>query len=409
MLARTALAMNERRARVWSRFASFYRGLALFVLNTLVLIVLAHAATWAWYTVRPPSDSGSARVKFLGASAALLHPGRSPEELRVLFNETWWRPVEYQPFAEFKERPFRGRFVNVSDEGYRLVRNQGPWPPTRDHFNVFAFGGSTTFGYGIADDETIASFLQDELGNRTPRPPRVYNFGCGYHYSSQERARFQQLLVGGFIPDAAVFVQGLNEFHTYKEWPALSTAVHGFVEQRATRTLSRFPRWLTLFSPDRIRAELRPYRRSEWTRDNTPSSDPRLADRLIDRYLANKKMIEAVGTAFGVQPVFVWQPVMLHGFDTKRFPNPRRPQPLTGIGTARMAERLKHARPPRNFIWAADIQGEVPDPLYVDPVHYAPNLCRAIARLTATEMDQRGFLTASARSSQASALDARGR
>jgi hypothetical protein len=54
-----------------------------------------------------------------------------------------------------------------------------------------------------------------------------------------------------------------------------------------------------------------------------------------------------------------------------------------------MAERLKREPAPPNFIWAADIQGEVPDPLYVDGIHYAPNLCRALARFAADEIGSR--------------------
>ena len=373
---------------VWRRFVSFYRGLAVFVLNTLVLLALVHLGAWAWYSMRAAADPGSERLEFLGPRAAQLYPGWSSDDLRVLLNETWTRPLEYQPFYEFEERAFRGRFVNVSAEGFRHVRQQGPWPPSPQFFNVFVFGGSTTFGYGIADEETIASFLQQELQGKTPRPARVYNFACGHYYSTQERARFQQLLVLGFVPDLAVFVQGLNEFHRYDDRAYLSDPIHHLVEARAVRRQQHLPAWLTLFSPRRIRAELRPYQRPQ----KTPSSDPQLADRLIDRYLHNKKMTEVVAAAEAVPAVFVWQPVLLYRYDIKRFPLPGRPQPLTGIGTERMADRLKRTPPPENLIWAADLQDRVPDPLYVDAVHYAPNLCRAIARLAAEEMHRRGFL-----------------
>jgi hypothetical protein len=57
-----------------------------------------------------------------------------------------------------------------------------------------------------------------------------------------------------------------------------------------------------------------------------------------------------------------------------------------------MAERLKTQPLGPEFVWAADIQGDVADPLYVDGVHYAPNLARAVARLTAEEMEKRGLL-----------------
>ena len=302
----------------WGRFAAFYRGFALFVMNTLVVLVVVFAAARVWFSVRPPSTLGRWTYGELGALAPRVYPGRSPDEVLALLTETWSRPVEYQPFVQIKEREYRGRFVNVGSEGFRHVKGQGPWPPSGDHFNIFVFGGSTAFGYGIADDETIASFLQEDLQGRTRRPARVYNFGCAFYYSSQERVRFQQLVLAGFVPDLAVFVDALNEFHFRREWPSLSTPLHDYVERRADERRSGLPTWLTLFSPTRLAAEMHGLRRPPEPR----SADPALADQLIDRYLHNKKMIEAVAGAYGVRPVFVWQPISAYKFDWKRHARP---------------------------------------------------------------------------------------
>jgi len=379
--------MTWRGAVIW--LAAFYRGLAVFVLNTLVLIVVAHLAVWAWFRAHPPPFLGSWAAQEVATLGPRAYPGRSPEEIRALLTETWSRPVEYHPFVQFKERMHRGRFVNVSADGFRHIKNQGPWPPSRDDFNVFVFGGSTTFGYGVADAETIPSFLQEQLEGRTPRPPRVYNFGCAFYYSSQERVRFEQLIIGGFVPDLAVFVDALNEFHIREEWPWISSPLHDYVEGKAAQRRSGVPPWLTLFSPERLAAEMRGLRRP----GEAPSTDPQLADRLIDRYLHNKKVIEAIAGAYRVPVVFVWQPVSVYRFDWKRHHRPNlKPNPLPRVGAERMAERLKGSPLGPAFIWAADIQGEVADPLYVDGVHYAPNLCRAIARLAADEMETGGFL-----------------
>jgi len=375
----------------WARFAAFYRGLSVFVLNTILLFIFVQLAGRAWFYIHPRQSHGvRCFLRDVGGAAPRVYPGRSKEEVIALLDEIWSRPVRFQPFTHFKERPYKGRFVNVSAEGWRRVRKQGPWPPARDHFNVFVFGGSTTFGYGIADEETIPSFLQEHLEGRTPRPARVYNFGCAYYYSSQERVRFEQLLVDGHVPDMAVFVDGLNDFQTRGEWPILSDEFDALVEQRAADRPSRQPRWLTLFSPRRMAAALADPPTSPFAAHTT---DPQLADRLIERYLQNKKMIESVASAYGVRAVFVWQPLSVYKFDRKRHQRPDiQPQPLPGVGSQRMAERLQRRPLGPEFIWASDIQADVPDPLYVDAGHYAPNLCRAVARLTADEMEKRGFL-----------------
>ena len=70
------------------------------------------------------------------------------------------------------------KYINVDENGFRMTKNQGPWLPSPKYFNVFLFGGSTTFGYGIPDHQTIASYLQEFL-SIVPlgKEARVYNFG----------------------------------------------------------------------------------------------------------------------------------------------------------------------------------------------------------------------------------------
>ena len=48
--------------------------------------------------------------------------------------------------------------------------------------NIYMYGGSTTFGYNVTDDQTIASYLQNYLNDDFC----VYNHGRVYFYSKQE-------------------------------------------------------------------------------------------------------------------------------------------------------------------------------------------------------------------------------
>ena len=95
---------------------------------------------------------------------------------------------------------------------------------------MFVFGGSTTFGVGLPDDETIASCLQQFAaeGHSTP-PLKVYNFAQPAYFSSQELIQFEQLLNAGFIPQIAVFVDGINDFTFADGQPLFADTFRNFM------------------------------------------------------------------------------------------------------------------------------------------------------------------------------------
>src|SRR5262249_54092213 len=142
-----------------------------------------------------------------------IYPGWSRARVAALLAESRGRALRFDPWTQFREKPFRGRFFHVEEPGYREVRDPGPWPMDRAAHNVWVFGGSTTFGYGLPDEETIPSHLQEALRSRYPGASiHVYNFGQGYFYSGQELALFASLLAGGSAPpEIALFIDGINE------------------------------------------------------------------------------------------------------------------------------------------------------------------------------------------------------
>ena len=141
------------------KFQDYYRNAALFLLNVVVVLVAINAALWVVFRIKDARTqvSDAEHIASIHNSPDLLrvYPGMDAESIHLLMKETWTRSYSYEPFTQFRERPFSGKFVNVSEAGYRLSKNQGPWPPDPTHYNVFVFGGSTTFGYGLPDTETV--------------------------------------------------------------------------------------------------------------------------------------------------------------------------------------------------------------------------------------------------------------
>jgi hypothetical protein len=386
--------------RPLTALARGYRGLAILWLGTCLLFLAANLIAMLVLSI----TRGSARHAAPAASVdpkplRQFFPAMSDADIAALRRESA-RIIQYEPFTQFREKPSAGRYVNVHESGFRLSKNQGPWPPNPANSNVFVFGGSTTFGYGVADDDTIASYLQSELATLgLRRPPRVYNFGRGAYYSTQERILFEQLLVRGVVPDVAVFIDGLNDFFFKDDMPVLTPWLTRIVEQRGQETpalagavLGALPlsRLLGLPQPDQTThgypAAPPPA--------SVPYDDVGTLTTVIDRYLANKRVVEAAAREFGVTALFVWQPVPTYRYDLSRQPNavPFGPHEYSRYGYPKMAARQEDGSLGLDFLWCADVHDGFAEPAYVDQVHYSPAMSARIAACVVKLIRERGLL-----------------
>lgn len=399
-----------------ARLLRIFAGIAILWLNLCLLFVGANLLAALVLALLPAPDAAPAAAAHIGGALKQVFPGFSDEQFLTLMRENA-REFIYEPFTEFREKPSAGTYVNVDANGFRRSREQGPWPPDPANYNVFMFGGSTTFGIGVPDDQTVASHLQGMLAEARGdgRPLRIYNFGRGAYYSSQERALFERLIVAGHVPDVAVFLDGLNDFFFHDgDRPALTPVLEQLMDQTvpgpvglgvALRSDKRQLAYSTLINAlpvvrllARWRWTAAPRNVMLWRPGNDAKrgqpDDAAVLDRVIRRYEANRMLIQAAADAAGVRAVFVWQPVPLYKYDLRhhlyqdnfgRYENLR-------FGYPRMAEHLRTEPPPRNFVWCADIQEQLQELVYVDQVHYAPAMSARVARCIADQIRERALL-----------------
>ena len=367
--------------------ASMFATLGQLWVRTAVLafnlaVVLAGANLLALGALRLHADPHERLMNARGL--AIGYPQLSAEDLAVLDSEST-RDKRYAPFVQFEEPPSTGRFVNVT-HGFRRGWNEGPWPPSPEFYSVFVFGGSTTFGYGAADADTVPSLLQDMLPSPAGRPVRTYNFGRGSYYSSQERILFQQLLAAGHVPQAAVFIDGLNDFYLADDRPALTDTLERFVDDLTERgphpAVAWLRRWPLFELAAAFRRDLGLGRAS-----GRPDDDAETLAGVIARYRVSKRLVEGLAASAGVVPVFVWQPVPVYEYDPAHWTLPPTPANRhVGPGYRAMAAFVAHEDLGANFVWCADIQREVAEPLYVDSCHYTPAMARRFAECIASEL-----------------------
>jgi hypothetical protein len=131
----------------------------------------------------------------------------------------------------------------------------------------------------------------------------MYNFGRGSYSSSQERILFEQLLLRGFRPNVALFVDGLNDFFSHADEPYFNESFQQLFNDRslarpATIPLERLPLYQAV---QRMKHVLMHTGAPLYTEDSQDRfNDPQLLDRVIARYRDNKKMIEALADAYQV-------------------------------------------------------------------------------------------------------------
>lgn len=379
-------------AQLYNAFLRLYTRGAILFFDTLLFFVLLNVPFFIVQRM-PHKKEIYPFIRNNAKVLSSLYPGMSLEEINDLFDETWARKSMFEPFTQFKESPYHGRYVNVTDTGFRVTKNQGLWPPDQKHFNVFLFGGSTTFGYGVPDDQTIASYLQDHL-SKTLRNQAVsvYNFGRGGYYSTQERILFEKLIGAGFIPNAAIFIDGVNDFQSYDDRPTYSDTLakvqSGFISRMRFMTgdvIREIPlvRFVSRFGkqyPDAVKID----------------PDPSAIRQVLERYIRNKRLTEAVAAGYAIQPVFVWQPAPTYHYDLRYdlmgdvdFGN----KIITKYAYPMMA-KIKESLG-NDFLWCADLQTSLKEPLYVDRYHYSAKMSNLLALNILNRMKAQGMIRAS--------------
>ena len=357
-----------------SRFASAYSAAAHALLGSLIVFALLNAALYLFPAFRADTAVDTP-IAFFGADRLLpAYPGWTRDDLIQLHEES--RVVfDYQPIVQFRVRPLTGRFVNAVPQGFRVNAHQAPWPPSPEAYNVFVFGGSTTFGWLLADGETIVSQLQDRVaGLGCRRQVAVYNFGQPSYISTQEALFFQSLVMAGTAPDVAVFIDGFNDFFFGGEM-SFTQVLRGMMDDSDLHhrlgPLTRLPAYQFA---RRARGRLL-YRPPVMA----PAAEQQLHQRVIAQWLRNKQLIEEIGRGHAVKTAFVWQPVPVFEYDlSQHFLYRETPLPAgvpppnadVGRGYGLMATHRQELEAQGNFLWLADMQAGVRENLYVDRLHY---------------------------------------
>lgn len=356
----------------------------IIVVLLTVIALLVMALIWRWrnpsrvttaksslFLQLSPVEVNFLRQKYPGVDFSRFYPGMNDAEIDAIQRETYSVRLAYAPFLQFAPLAVDMEHVKVSPGGFRWGAKAQPWPPRDEDFTVFVYGGSTVFGYGLPDRQTIVAALQEEALKEFPgKSVQCYNFGRGFYYSTQERLLFESQLLAGIAPNAVIFIDGLNDFLRYDGRPFITPSLHRYLAADVPY-------------PGQPPVE-------------TPAQQAAVAAAVLSRYANNLNMIKALTDRFGIRSLFVGQPVPHFAYPRTKemfpFSGKETDDPVVRVGYPEFKRRGAAGDYGADFIWLGDVFAGDEIPRYLDQAHYTAEASRTLARGIVEAMKARGLL-----------------
>lgn len=391
-----------------------YRTTAVISFNTFVAVVVVNLLLWAVFSFRdapvstrvdiPPApvtasglfredgtavDNGKRTASNLTIFDFKSFEGvLSEPEIAALLDEYYvhhrQHGFSYQPFTQYGHRTFDGKYLNVHrlDNGLTVRRTINPPMAETDvqPIRIFAFGGSTTFGSGLADSQTWPSQLSHILNARAREmglgvPIEVVNYGRVGFYPTQELYLLMDVLRSGARPQMAIFLDGVN-FGRVDDTPNLTTDYHRIVDKAqlgGVQALDALPMMRAVNYFTRAPGSVLPPARYE-------------VDHLVTRFLQFKETATLIAEHHGIEALFILQPDGHYNYPAHRYSTGR---PVNSEASRALKAAFYGAFPEdHGFVDMTGLFEKWGDrKALMDAAHYSPNFARFVAQEIAALVD----------------------
>lgn len=296
--------------------------------------------------------------------------------------EAYWREFirawegEFEPYTHWRRKAFSGRFINIDEDGVRRTP-KSPLPGAR---KVFVFGGSTIWGTGVADADTIPALLQRRLGPRYD----VTNYGESAYVSAQGLNVLLELLSKGARPNIVIFYDGVNDGYAGVYSPAIprdpESVRQAFLKMEAKsdwsslRALYENSNYRPLVARTQELLGLSPST-DDWDRQVAGKIDANTG-RTLDAYEAVVRQVRALGRDYGFESYFFWQPNLFggehryrNGFERRVLENSSPTLVASQQAVYQAAKARLSDREPERVYFLGDAFASVEGPLYIDWHH----------------------------------------
>lgn len=289
------------------RIITLYRAIAVLILNTLVLLVClelgARLGLRVWNSFSNSKVNTTKPEYYVSQDWAIKYWEEDAQS----------HEIAYRPWILWRRAPFAGTMINVDQNG---IRETPGADCGESSYKVFTFGGSTMWGSGSPGWATIPGYLQTNLAALKAEPVCVINFGEAGYVSTQSLIQLQLQLQSGNVPDLVIFYDGINDvFNAYRSglpgahahFQEITTKLEGGLLSHVVEVIKASSAFYQLI--DRLKpkeTEFATYQRGGF-------DAPGFADAIIQIYLGNYKIVEALARQYDFKYYFFWQPVLVVG------------------------------------------------------------------------------------------------
>jgi hypothetical protein len=179
-----------------------FKAAELLVMSLLIALILLEGGSYTLRSLLLSADPAPEHYR-------LVQKNWSEDTAKFLteFDDSRAGLIEYQvyePFIGWRSNKTAGQMLNIDNEGNRITDNSTNTSSTAT--TVDFYGGSTMWGYGVSDANTVPSRFA-----RLSNTILARNFGEVAYNSRQELNYFLNNVVRGRIGNVVVFFDGIND------------------------------------------------------------------------------------------------------------------------------------------------------------------------------------------------------
>lgn len=215
------------------------------------------------------------------------------------------KTMRWEPYVYWRRAPFVGEQFNIDQQGLRRT-----WTP---HLRspspvVFMMGGSTIWGAGVSDDDTVPSKVALSLSQQG-HDVRVVNYGESGWVSTQSLIALIRELHRGNVPDVVVFYDGINDTTSALQEHAAGTPQNES-QRRKEFNLTRGSGASFLVAAMQKMEGLQKLVHALGSDAAAPAYADNLPAEIVSVYETNVRIVRLLAAEWGFDVLFYWHPVI---------------------------------------------------------------------------------------------------